>query len=461
MGYSLILAFLIKLGLSFYISAALIKSLLIISSILLWNKFICFFITDKNIRLISITLVSCFTIIVSISVTDLILMCIYPFFILVFFNTFSYRLKSIITGLVAGLAISFKYTSIPLILIGLYISIFPINTSNLKISTYQKLKNIILFSLFCNIITLPLFINNYINSKSFSTVTNIIINIQGIKLSWIYDSLRTLLIDAFYFPKVILREFNILPNSYFENIILLLLSSLLIYSLLYSFSSKVNKLQKLSQVLIISYLSTVIFLGFTTFLYYYDSMWNPLQHGRYYQWFVPAIFLNIVVSLYYMHYKYSINLNKYYHDIIINIILILIILCAFAFQYHLYKITQIINYNEKVTYDYVNKLKKKNDIDEVIVFADSDNFRANPRINNFIVYPSKFELNNNIFVTKKTLIVLICSNSGNWGEYKKINYCDEMDFVEAANKNKFIFENNLLKNNLYWKIYSKGYLINQ
>ena len=456
-GYSLLIAFVMNFGFEINVAAKLIKLTFIIVSIINWLSLSKLALFEQSFKIIFAAFLGFYVVAVSTSVPDLIVFSIFPYFILKIIimieikprNYANNRINNFIfLGLLAGISVWFKYTALPILLIGSLVLM--INYKDER--RLELLIKILEFSIPATVMICVLFIINYLNAREFSTITTVGLpkEIIFFKFTWLISLFDGLLVDAFILPKIIFRYLGNVIGNEFSTIIkttYIIFMSLMI--LLFSFNDdKKNIIKMISKI---SLISVILFLLTTSILFYSNTEYNPLQHGRYYHFIIPLIMLVIIMEL----SKNSIIISKNFNFILTILTVVTNLICSTFFALYLNNIFRSEQVGSELAKVQVSKIKEQTSPEVVIVFAEGDSFHSSPWKGVYPLYP-RLPTNKELNFSKKTLVILICGIDSSRNGIIEKNGCEESGFFSLAKLEGFNEYRLNQQKILFWRIFEKN-----
>jgi hypothetical protein len=466
-GYSLLVAAAIAGGASFALAAKLVKLVTIALAMAAWLLLARRFVVDLISTLFFCGFISFFVVVCSESPTDLLILALFPLLLDLLlrleevhpigkYSTHQDTFICVLAGALVGLAVALKYTAIPMVLVGMgwigYAS---------RANRVMLLRNLAFFLAPAALVIGPLFLANYLNARSFSTVTDISIKgpLLGWHAKWIVESLTAFLVDAAYLPKIVIRNLltQFFPGQ--EAAMRTLATGCLLAVLILASVGLIRRGdpgRKLVALTAISYGSATLFLGAAASLFYYDSEWNPLQHGRYYQWAIPEVVLCLLLAVSPFFSRVLQGRGK-----VVAVALVALPMAGFVglnalFAMHIFRTTNLINTDAQLAYQKIHSIWTAEQTQALVVFADSDNFRAAPWKGEISIHFASVSFPPESYFSRNTVVAMLCSRSGSWELYSGNNACQSLGFDDAAARFDFKKETVGVRNTLYWRVFSKG-----
>ncbi len=466
-GYSLLIAALIKAGSSFAIAAKFVKLMAIVLAMAAWLYLARRFVVDLISTLLFCGFISFFVVVCSESPTDLLILALFPLLLdlllrleveLPIGSHWIHQKKFIclLAGALAGIAVALKYTAIPMVLVGLIWVAYASRDNRVTL-----LRNLSLFLAPAVLVIGPLFLANYLNARSFSTVTDISIKgpLLGWHAKWIVESLTAFLVDAAYLPKIVIRNLlmKFLPGQ--ESAMRAFATVCILAVLILAFVGLIRRGdpgRKLVALTTISYGSATLFLGAAASLFYYDSEWNPLQHGRYYQWAIPEVVLCLLLAVSPSFSRVLHGRGKAGSAALVALPMAGFVALNTLFSMHIFRTTNLINTDAQLAYQKIHSIWSAEQSQALVVFADSDNFRAAPWKGEISIHFASASFPQESYFSRNTVVAMLCSRTGSWDLYSGNNACQSLGFDDAGKRFDFKADSVGVRNTLYWKVFPKG-----
>ena len=468
-GLSTIIYIFLKLGLQVYSATIITKIIGCNFALLSWVLF------GKKI-FINIDLyiyIACMAILVFlyslISVSDVYLIGFFGLIINIIyifkFNIYNYTTQKInqhyyLLGLVTSLAILFKYSAIPFIMVvGFWIFFDESNLKikNIKFHIRSVTPKLVRFFILPFLTIICIFSYNKLTAENYNTymANGLLSSSPNWNFNWILGSYRALSFESLLIPKLIYRYYinNLITYDLYLNIYLFL-SFLIMCYIGYILYNKGGIYKYIVNLFIISFFSTFLFLLITTTLFFEKkSAWTPVEDGRYYLYLIPILLIGLFCVIRF------IILNKllFHWYILINrayIFLSFTIFCFLSFNIFNYSknYTYKVNRESLIVYSNINKIIISNNVDNVILFTDSDLYRTFPWFGSKEVYVGDFQIPPHSFFSKRTLIILTCQHKNIRPHLMFLNNCKDLNYDDNAKKysfNQFIASDNSV---IYWKV---------
>jgi hypothetical protein len=469
-GLSTIIYIFLKLGLPIYLATFITKLLGCNFAVLSWV----FFgkkILVKNDLYIYIAFMFILVYLYSlISVSDVYLI---GFFGLIINITYRFKLKDNFTtlkinhyyqllGIVTSLAILFKYSAIPFVLVVViwifFIEFNSIINNNNKFPIISVAPKLVKFAIYPLITIICIFLYNKLTAENYNTymANGPLSTAPNWNFNWIVGSYRALSFESLLIPKLLHRYYlnNFITYDLYLNIYLFLSFSITFY-IGYVLYKKGGIYKFIVNFFILSYFSTFLFLLITTILFFEKlSTWTPVADGRYYIYLIPMLFIGllcvirfIILNLFEFHWYHIID--RVYLFLSIVIIGFLSINIIINSKNYIYKV----NHESLLVYNNINKIIIANNIDNVILFTDSDLYRSFPWFGSREVYVGDFQIPPHSYFSKRTLIILTCQYKNIRPHLMDLNNCRDLKYDDNAIKYSFNQFNASDNSVIYWKIY--------
>ena len=459
MGYSALLALVMQVGINLNDAAILTKTIGVIISILNWYSLSKAGNLKLPCRLIFAAFLGFYVAIVATSASDLIVFAIFPFVInkLIYLkeNREKLEIKSqvkylILLGATLGVAVCFKYSALPMILIGFLMVLYIYQGKEIGV----VLNRLFLYSTPAVAVISCLFISNYLAAKSISTITDIPIHkeIALFRISWLTSMASGLFVDALIIPKII---FEFLTNNVDEGISKVVENTYKVVAVvvaLFVLSKRELSESWLKIVGSISAVSVILFLALTTMLFYNDTEYNPLQHGRYYQYLIPLLVLATLTTI---QSSVANSSGKLIIRITVVVIISFFAVTTIKYSYYLNCIMQTEGLGSEIAKVEVSRILEEAYPNGVVVFAEGDSFHSAPWKGMYPIHyqtPERKELN----FSKRTLVILICNIESSRRGLKQKNGCEESGFALLAKAEVFTEIKITSQKTLFWKVMEKN-----
>jgi hypothetical protein len=426
-GYSLMVFVLIKLGLTISFACKIIKISTFFININVWLKVLKFYINEDYAINIFTILFSTFSIFLSRSITDLLVITILGLCMYVIL----FKKNVVFLVLLSFCLISIKYTSLSLIP---FLSICLLRYGNKGFLFTLVYLSLVLF------FTVALLNFNYINTGSISTLTNKIYfgNIHSLKNIDILKIFYNGYLGSIQLPIKLITNLNI-KIKYFILLVIL-------FFIIILFFNHCKKEIEIKYSILFLFLSINIFLILVTFLFFnLNSNWIPLYESRYYSPIFPFLLIFFV--------------TKFNFDILyVKLIFLISLFSVIIFFKYKYDINLILDNNNNKVNRIVNEISKKK---PKILILDQTLFPSYKRNGLYNVY-CNLPIFKNIYFTDTTFIFIATIKIDS-----KNKLVNNLFFTQSYNNDfeKFskINQFNLIKISdnsiLYWRMFLPGQII--
>lgn len=466
-GYSLLVAGFVKMGIPFGTAAKFLKLVALMGSIFAWYHFASRVVTNLAARLVFCAFMSFFSVVCAESATDLMLLGLFAAISHLVLTvpaspgpaTFGARWPAkvlLLSGLLTGISIALKYSALPFaVLVGGWLLM------SSRGDMRAALRDSTLFAFPPAVIVGAIFLSNFFSAGSISTYTEggLAGSTLGWRAVWMIDSLRAAFFDAFYLPRVGVREVLARIAPQFERTasaaMLVFILAAVGWSVVVLFRRGGTD-RNLACWLIGAYLSALAFLGLTASLYFHNNDWTPLEHGRFYEWFVPVTALCVLKAVFPSAARTESAPSLTSRAILPLVISAFFVAALSGYSVHMFRVTRVITSDAQAAYEKLASIVSDTNSPVVVAFVDSNNFRMFPWKGVSNAYSDPVSFSSGSRFTRQTVVAMVCARSGAWERYRGADSCAQGGFDAAAGKYGFSKVEAGEHNTLYWKVYLPG-----